>query len=306
MTPTVPRDLTASVRDRLERAARDRGEDFQITLIRYANERLLYRLSSTPHARRFVLKGAMLFEVWGAHAHRATRDLDLLGIGSVDESWLREVMAHLCAVSVQPDGLAFDLSSLRIARIHEEQAYEGWQLKLIARLARVQIPLQLDIAFGQAVDPAPEEVEYPGLLGFPRATLLAYPREVTIAEKFHAMVALGITNGRLKDYFDIAYLADTFNFDSARLTAALRATFARRQTALPDQLPVGLAKDYFSDADRLRDWSAFARRAGVAESAGALPTTCDHIAAFIMPAVEWARTGATAPRVWRPISGWSE
>ncbi len=304
MNPRVPRDLVASVRGRLEQAARRRREDFQVTLLRYGIERLLYRLARSPHRSRFVLKGAMLFEVRGAHAHRATRDLDLLGTGAVDEPWLRDMMGQLCRVEVEPDGLHFDPGSVRLSTIHDEQAYEGWHVSLEAILGTARVPLQIDFVFGQAVDPPAEEVEYPGLLDLPRAILLAYPREVAVAERFEAIVALGIPNSRMKDFFDIAFLADTFDFKAERLVAALRATFGRRQAGLPEASPPGLTAEYFGDPDRLRDWSAFTRRAGVAAHAPTLAQACARIEALIMPAVDWARMGTVPARVWRSDRGW--
>ena len=302
MTTGAPRDPIASVRGRLEQAARRRGEDFQVTLLRYGVERLLFRLSDSPHRTRFVLKGAMLFEVWGAHAHRATRDLDLLGVGTNSEHWLREVFESLCRSQVESDALVFEATSLRIDRIHEAGDYEGWRVTLLAQLGRTRIPIPIDIAYGQAVNPPAEEIEYPGLLELPRARILAYPREVTIAEKFHAIVSLGIANGRMKDFFDLAHLAGTFQFESERLAQALRATFERRVTAIPAEPPTGLTSEYFEDPDRLRDWHAFIRRAGV--DGGSLAHACQTAEALLMPVCAWAREPSVPRRNWTPGKGW--
>lgn len=304
MSRRVPRDLVASVRGRLEQAARQRREDFQITLLKFGVERMLYRLTRVGHGSRFVLKGAMLFEAWGEHVHRATRDLDLLGTGAVDEAWLLEVMQQVCRAEVEPDGLDFGPASIQLEAIHEEQDHAGWHVTLVAKLGRTVIPIQVDIATGQAVDPPAEEIEYPGLLDFPCATLLAYPREVAIAEKFHALVVLGMTNSRMKDFFDIAYLADTFEFRSDRLVPALRATFKRRRTDLPTARPAGLSVEYGEDPDRLRDWRAFALRAGLTATVMSLAAACGRIEALVMPAVGWALKEQAPARIWRPGKGW--
>lgn len=306
MTVRGPRDLAASVRDRLLQLSRARGEDFQVTLIRFAVERLLYRLSRSEHRSQFVLKGAMLFSVWEALPHRSTRDLDLLGRGGGDPADVMEMFARILATEVDPDGIEFDSGSIGAEGLHEGQDYEGVRVSLVARLGSARIPLQVDVAFGQAMRPGAVEEEFPSLLGMPTATLLMYPREVVVAEKFQAIVAIGIANSRMKDFFDIAYVASTFEFDAGRLADSLKATFERRATPLPVERPLALSATYFESADRRRDWEAFRRRAGLAGGGETLESACDRVANFLMPVCAWLRAGDVPPARWLPGAGWTE
>ncbi len=198
-----PRDLAASVRQRLLNLSRERREVFDLTLTRYGIERLLYRLTRSPYREQFVLKGAALFVIWGGAPHRATRDVDLLGRRLVGVESVERVFRELCLLPVEPDGLELPPESVKARRIHEGQGHEGVRGTLTARLGQARIALQVDVGFGSAVVPGPVEEVYPTLLPFPAPRLLAYPREVSVSEKFHAMVALGMASSRLKDYYDV-------------------------------------------------------------------------------------------------------
>jgi hypothetical protein len=171
-------------------------QPFDLVLVRYGIERLLYRLSLSPHGGRFVLKGAMLFAVWSETMHRPTRDVDLLGFGSADQEQLRGVFVALCGMSVEPDGLSFLPDTVRAESIRDEEAYPGTRITLEARLEQARIPLQADIGFGDAVTPAPEAIEFPTLLDSPAPRLRAYPLCTVVAEKIEALVRLGAANTR--------------------------------------------------------------------------------------------------------------
>src|SRR5437764_6905465 len=158
------KNLAASVRQRLATLARAQREDFQELLSRYARERLLYRLSVSAHKDDFILKGALLFSYWTGAPHRPTRDLDLLGYGESDIQLLEQVFREICEVEVEADGLIFLEESVRGERIKDEEDYEGVRLHLVAMLAKAKIPVQVDIGFGDAVVPTPEEIEFPVLL----------------------------------------------------------------------------------------------------------------------------------------------
>ena len=167
MTKTPPKDIGASVRGRLSHLAHERGEDFQLVLTRYANERLLFRLASSRHGQRFVLKGAALFTLWTGKPHRATRDLDLLGFGDPGVDHVREVFAEVLALAVADDGVRFDLGSLAVGLIREEQEYGGVRVEFLARITNAQVRLQVDVGFGDAITPEASVVEFPPLLDFP-------------------------------------------------------------------------------------------------------------------------------------------
>lgn len=210
--------------------ARAERSDFQILLTRYALERLLYRLSVSPHRDRFILKGAMLFVTWVADPFRPTRDLDLLGHGDNDAESIAETFRSICAQSVADDGVTFDVAALTAAPIREEAEYGGVRVRTTATIAGARIPIQVDIGFGDAVTPAPVDIDYPALLDAPAPHLRAYPVETVVAEKFEALVTLGIANSRLKDFYDLWLIAQTFEFRQFALVEAVRATFERRGT----------------------------------------------------------------------------
>jgi predicted nucleotidyltransferase component of viral defense system len=256
--PDRPRNIGASVRQRLLNLAHARGQPMELLLTRYALERLLHRLSLSPHRDRFVLKGAMLLATWFDEPHRATRDVDLLGFGDAGEDSLLGTFREIMAIEVD-DGVSFDLKGLRIEAIREEVEYGGSRLRTTAALAGARIPITVDIGFGDAVEPGVEDIDLPVLLDTPSPHLRAYPIETVIAEKFHAMVALGRANSRMKDYYDVWMLTSTFEIEPERLQRAITATFARRTTLVPTEVPDGLSDAFAADPGKQRQWDSFAR-----------------------------------------------
>ena len=256
--PDRLRNVGASVRQRLLNLAHARGQPMELLLTRYALERLLYRLSVSPHRERFVLKGAMLLATWFDEPHRATRDVDLLGFGDAAEDALIDSFREIMAVEVD-DGVSFDLKGLRIEAIREEVEYGGSRIRTTAALAGARIPITVDIGFGDAVEPGVEDIDLPVLLDMPSPHLRAYPPETVIAEKFHAMVVLGRANSRMKDYYDVWMLTSAFDIEHERLRRAIVATFARRSTVIPAEVPDGLSDAFATDAGKQRQWDAFAR-----------------------------------------------
>jgi predicted nucleotidyltransferase component of viral defense system len=256
--PDRPRNIGASVRQRLLNLAHARGQPMDLLLTRYALERLLHRLSLSPHRERFVLKGAMLLVTWFNEPHRATRDIDLLGFGDAAEDALLATFREIMAVDLD-DGVSFDLKGLKIEAIREELAYGGSRLRTMAALAGARIPITVDIGFGDAVEPGVEDIDLPVLLDMPSPHLRANPPETVIAEKFHAMVVLGRANSRMKDYYDVWMLTSAFELDPVRLRRAIVATFARRKTVVPAEIPDGLNEAFAADPGKERQWDAFAR-----------------------------------------------
>ncbi len=230
MTGRAVKDHASSVRARLFAHARATGDDFQRVLTRYAIERLLFRLSRTEAAERFVLKGAMLFATWPKHVLRPTGDLDLLGRGSPDPDGLVEVFARVCRVELPVDGIVFDAATLRVEPARETDRYRGARLDLRAVLAGAVIPVQVDIGFGDHVHPSPKRDSFPSLLpGLPEASILMYPPETVIAEKFEAMIRFGEANTRAKDFHDLWVIARTFPLDLATVVEAVGGTLERRE-----------------------------------------------------------------------------
>ena len=280
------KNIGASVRARLLNLSKANGQSFDLVLTRFALERLLFRLSQSPHADRFVLKGAMLMMSWFDDPHRGTRDLDLLGFGDPSEAAMLATFRDILAQDAE-DGVVFDPDTLRVDRIREELDYGGLRLRAIASVGGARINLTIDIGFGDALEPGAEVVDYPVMLDLPAPRLRAYARETVIAEKFQAMVALGRANSRMKDFYDIWILSRSFTFDDDRLARAIAATFARRGTAIPSELPDALTPAFAADEQKQRQWRAFVEDLSV--NPGELGDVVGELRVFLMPYASVAR-----------------
>jgi predicted nucleotidyltransferase component of viral defense system len=255
-------NVAASVRQRLANLAKERGEDFEQVLVRYALERLLYRLSVSKHAENFVLKGALLFRLWFDLEQRPTRDIDFLGFGAADTEAAKKVFSELVATKVDhDDGLVFIGDSVTAEEIRKDAGYPGVRVTMQAELARARIPVQCDIGFGDVITPKPLRQNYPTLLDMPSPSLHVYPLETVVAEKLEALVKLAAFNSRLKDYFDLWVLMRFESIDKSLLPKAIGATFARRATAHPEALPAGLTDEFAKSKNTM--WMAFLRRSGL-------------------------------------------
>lgn len=259
MNPANP-NVAASVRARLLNVAKIQGVDFNQVLVRFALERILYRLTQSQHADRFLLKGALLFTLWYDMPHRATRDADLLGFGGSDLTSVAETFRDIAAVAVD-DGIAFDPASVTVEEIRKEAGYGGVRVIIAGELAKARCKTQIDVGFGDAVTPAPVDSVYPVLLeDLPAPRLRAYPTYTVIAEKLHAIALLGMTNSRLKDYFDLSVLLERETLDTDLLAQAIKATFERRGMSVPDVVPVGLTDEFAHDSSRQSLWLAFLKK----------------------------------------------
>lgn len=303
MSRERPRNLAASVRQRLLNRARERGEDFNHLLTRYVNERLLFRLAESTHRDQFVLKGATLFELWHDAVHRATRDVDLLGMGEPAVDRMQGTFQELCVLDVEPDGLQFLGESVRAERIRDGQAYGGVRVRLAADLYGARIAIQVDIGFGDAVTPGAVDAEFPTLLDFPAPRLKAYPRETVVAEKFEAVVRLGIANTRMKDFYDLWAMATTFDFSGEPLATALAATFQRRGTPLPLEPPVALRPEFSGDSGKRTQWSAFSQRVDISPAAS-LESVIEVLRRFLLPPASAATKGEHFNQEWSAETGW--
>jgi hypothetical protein len=297
-----PRNLATSVRDRLLQLARKGNEDFQGLLTRYCLERLLYRLSRSPHREAFILKGALLFALWSDRPHRPTKDIDLLGQGENSIERLEQVFRDLCVLPVEDDGVTFQPETIRAERIKEDQEYEGVRVRCEAQLSSARVGIQVDIGFGDAVVPNATAVSYPTLLAFPAPAILAYCKETVVAEKFQAMVMLGIANSRMKDFYDLWVLAREFPFGGRDLSRALQATFERRRTTLPAEAPLALSAVFSGDKDKLRQWQAFMKKGKLEEKSEGLEQVTHVLRDFLMPAATALASGQPFEMAW-PASG---
>jgi predicted nucleotidyltransferase component of viral defense system len=298
------KNTAASIRARLLALAQNKGEDYQRVLGRYAIERFLYRLGRSPYRDKFAVKGATLFTLWTGQTHRPTKDLDLLGRGS--SSAIAEVettIRAMCEIQDE-DGIVFRSDSVEGAKIKEDDEYDGVRIKLLAELAGARIPMQIDVGFGDAVYPEPELASFPVLLPMEAPLIRAYPREASVAEKFQAMVLLDIRNSRMKDFYDIWFMANTWTFDMVSLRKAIVASFERRGSTIPAGVPFALTDDFLNDSQKKQQWRAFVSRLNPADTAPSLEEVGSILRTFLLPCISGDVLPEAEVRSWTPSQHW--
>ena len=296
-------EIGASVRQRLLNRSRAEDRPFQELLQYFAMERFLYRLTKSPYADRFILKGALLLTAWRAPLSRPTIDIDLAGRTDNQLDHIKELFGIVCEIDVDPDGIQFNRDAIEVSRIKEDADYEGVRVQFHATLARARIPMQLDIGFGDVITPGPTEIEYPTLLSFPPPVLRAYPRETVVAEKLEALTALGLLNSRMKDFYDLALLSRIYRFEGQCLSGAVSATFRHRGTTIEAD-PIGLTQAYSDDPARAVQWRAFVRRSRFGDEAGDLARLVGEIRPFALPVLSAVATGNPFGLCWNPGGPW--
>lgn len=292
-----------SIRQRLRNELRARGEDVALGLQRYAAERFLYRLGQSRHRARFVLKGATLFSIWGT-TYRPTRDIDFTGYGSSEKEDVIRDLREICAVPDDVAQLLFDTESITAEPIRDDSEYHGLRIRIRAKLGESDIPVQIDIGFGNAIVPGPEETEVRTILGDPPPQILAYPHESVVAEKLNAMVTLGERNSRYKDFYDLHAMANAFEFDKDTLVRAIRATFERRRTALAAALPVPLTPAFYANKDRLTQWQVYVTRNNLAGASPDFQVVGELLARFLRPVWEQLLVEGDISGAWQPGGPW--
>ena len=294
-----------SIQAQLLNYSRDRQENHNHTLARYGIERLMYRLSCSSHADRFVLKGAMLFVMWMEDSHRPTQDLDLLSFGVLSAGNLRKIFKDICEIPVEDDGIEFFKGRIEIEEIREAEVYQGLRVKIPGRLGNIRLNLSVDVGFGDAIVPDPDKAVYPVLLDLPHPEIKIYPKETVVAEKVDAMILLGIRNSRMKDYFDLWTLAKRFSFDAALLAKAIMATLERRGRELSSHRLSGLQDEFADNPNKQTQWKAFLRRTVPEQLDLELGEVVPAIRVFLAPVLESVVLGKTLSQHWTPESGWT-
>lgn len=297
------RNIAASVRGQLLNRARETKTDFNLVLTRYAIERLLYRISISTHCDNFLLKGALLFDLWFDIPHRPTRDIDFLGFGSTELPDIENVFKDICTHEVN-DGVIFLADSVRATEIRADANYSGARVMLLGMIDNARCQIQIDIGSGDAVTPGPENAEYPVMLEeFEAPKLRVYPRYTVIAEKFEALTVLGIANSRMKDYFDLWILSRFSDFEGDVLRKAIQDTFAARKTKLPREVPFGLTEAFALDAQKNTQWQAFLRKNQF--DAPSLQEIIETLAHFLQPVVEANSEKSARHTYWQAGGPWS-
>ena len=292
------KDLAASVRARLLNVAKDQSADFNQVLVRFALERILYRLSLSAHADHFLLKGALLFTLWYDMPHRTTRDADLLGFGPSDLKSIAQTFRDIASVEVE-DGITFDPASVSVEEIRKDAGYAGARVLITGEIAKARCKTQIDIGFGDAVTPGPVHSVFPVLIAdLPAPRLRTYPVYTVIAEKLHAIALLGMTNSRLKDYLDLWVLLDREALNANTLARAIAATFVRRGMPVPTELPIGLTDEFATDTSRQAMWRAFLKKNEIAVTS--LSDVVSKLRSMLEPALLQAAT-CSDPASWSDV-----
>lgn len=307
---TFLKNTAASIRQKLLNISKQNNLDYNLILTRYSMERLLYRLGISKYSKRFVLKGASLFLIWNQKFHRVTRDADFLGYGNLDSKSLKNIFTEIINIETDcKDGIIFDSSSMEINSIRENNPYHGNRIKLIAKLGNAKIPLQIDIGIGDSIVPEPENIIFPVLLDFPAPRITAYSKYTMIAEKFEAMISLGMNNSRMKDFFDIYVISKLFEFNGSILLSAIESTFKRRNTQLPVVLPVSFTKEFYEDSNKIIQWKAFLKKTKPDKKfINNLDEIINHISIFLLNLINNSNlTGKKNNKidlVWDASKGW--
>jgi predicted nucleotidyltransferase component of viral defense system len=303
VTSPVRKNIAASVHNRLLKKARKSSRPFNELFQHYAIERFLYRLSKSPCADKFVLKGALMLMVWESPVSRPTMDIDLLGSVENSVDGMVAIVQDICRIDTEPDGIVFDPNSVHGERITEDADYEGVRIRFRGSLAAARITIQLDIGFGDIVIPTPEPTFYPTLLDFPAPQLRAYSRESAIAEKFEAMAKLGIMNSRMKDFWDIWLLSRQYTFDGSLLAEAIVKTFATRHTEIPAE-PRAFTPAFAQDEMKVSQWKAFLRKGKMAAGPKDFDDAVQAVSDFLKPVVESIVNNRPAPGTWKKEGKW--
>ncbi len=297
------KNISASVRQRLLNIARTTGRPFNELLQYYAMERFLYRLSRSPYAEKFVLKGALMLTVWNAPATRPTMDIDLLGRLDNSIDTIVGIAKGVCTHDVEPDGIVFNVQSVTGERITEDADYEGVRVKFNGLLDTAQIRMQLDIGFGDEVIPQIQTIVYPTILDLPAPQICGYSMESTVAEKFEAMIKLGMLNSRMKDFYDIWLLSRQFDFDGSTLQKAISKTFKKRGTNVPSA-PTVFSPEFSAEPPKHTQWRAFVRKNRLANTAKDFRHIVNDIAAFLGPVAESLKNKIKFQANWKATGPW--
>lgn len=302
MKPDV-KNIEASVKGRLQNKAKETNRLYAEVLQYYGMERFLYRFSQSDYAEQFILKGALMFTVWDVPARRTTVDIDFLARFDNQVKNIEGVIRNVCKIKVPADGLVFDDKTVNGRRIKEDADYEGVRVKFFGFLEKSEIQMQIDVGFGDVIVPKPSIIDYPTILNFPAPHLQGYTFESVVAEKFEAMIKLGLLNSRMKDFYDIWLMTRQMNFEGKKLAAAIKATFENRETPLPAKAPFFAEEIYDEKSDRAAMWRAFLRKKQIKIAPDSLAKVARAIEDFLLEPVK-SITGKETIEKWIAPGPW--
>ena len=244
----------------------------------------------------------MLFALWNESFHRQTQDIDFAALGSFEPDDVEPALQHTCRIAVN-DGVVFDAVRMTTSRIRGATDTGGIRTRFRATVDGARVTVQIDIGFGDSIQPPPVAAAFPPLLDTASSRVLAYPKEAVVSEKFHATITHGEQTSRYKDFFDLYRLAQRFHFDGARLLQALAATFDGRSAPTAD-LPLSLTTGFYSDTTRGERWRTFLTKRGRLRAPVDFAAVGELVRLFLTP--PWhalSRRGRFAT-TWRPGGPW--
>jgi len=297
------KNIAASVHQRLLNKARESSRPFNEILQHFGIERFIYRLSKSPHSDRFILKGALMFSAWTGSMSRPTMDIDLIGNIENSTDLIVAVFKDACETEVEKDGIVFHKDTVTATRITEDADYKGVRVLLRGNLSSIRLFLQIDIGFGDVIIPKPERVKYPVLLDFPPPELDGYTMESTIAEKFQAMVKLGLLNSRMKDFYDIWVLSRRFDFKGDTLIEAIEKTFEKRKTPLISE-PAIFNPMFMNDETKQAQWLGFIKKIKLTDAPTSFEDVAVGIKIFLEPIVDSMINQQTFRLFWTASGPW--
>jgi predicted nucleotidyltransferase component of viral defense system len=255
------KDIAKSIKARLFNLAKKERLDYQLLVIRYLYERLLYRLSISDYRDKFYLKGGVLLYAFEKEYSRPTLDIDFLGVKiKNDMVHIKNVFIEICSMPCEEDGVDFDINTITTEEITKQKDYTGIRLSFVAHLDSIRQLMKMDTGFGDVVMPSPLIISYPALMEeLPQATVFAYSLESVVAEKFQAMIELSEVNSRYKDFYDVYKILKNQKLTDDALSAAIHATFQNRNTVYLESHPL-FTKEFATDEERNKNWMRFLKK----------------------------------------------
>ena len=252
-------DMAASVLARLKNKAKESGRSYQLCLQLFCQEEFLRRLEKSKYAENLVLKGGLFLYSITDFDSRVTVDVDFLlrQIPNTPEQ-LKGILEEIITVQTGNDFVIFEIKD--VAPIAITKKYAGIGASMVARIKNTRTPFSIDFGVGDVIVPKQEKRKIPTQLDdFITPTVNTYSIETTVAEKIDAILALMEFSSRMKDYYDIYYLANKFDFDGATLTEALKKTFENRwHNFTAEQFEQVMSFD--NDEAMQKKWKAFIRK----------------------------------------------
>jgi len=295
-------DYSASVLARLLNHSRKYKEDYQSLLIRYVAERFLYRLGHSDYRESFILKGAYLLTLTlEDQTYRTTKDIDFLKTGETDSNYILESIKSICDIKYPEDAVRFDTETITLQDIREQNHYHGQRAKIKAYIGKAKVTLQIDIGVGDIVHPGPVTKLIPSLLEIESGIVEAYPMETIIAEKLEASVALSLLTSRMKDFYDLYIVIRMFELSFSEVAAAIKQTFERRKTDIPNEMPAIYTEKVYQDSTKQKQWKAFVGKLHNKNSTLELYEVIEVISQF--SSVFWDNS-SEKPTIWIPAEGW--